>query len=377
MRQTEEMRGQWIGKYTGASGGMIIVNVDERSSHYQGVAYLNEDNKALPNTAALFRTKTKDRDLQFRTDSILPINPFHGTTDLWDNIKRFYPVNVSISEYADVKASWNDTTLSLSWTTTLGSMGSCVLPRSQGDQPSELIPKNMDWEEYKRNIAAQEGRRYLFRGQTRPWRLRTSFHRTGRADLTRFLNEDIQALHRHLSARTRHVFNLDIPNENGAFFNLVQHHGYPTPLLDWTYSPYVAAFFAYRGISNEKAMTADPGHKVRILVFDQAQWKADWNQILTLVNAGLHLSVLEFLAIENERMIPQQAASTVTNIDDIESYIRSKESPDKTYLWAIDLPVRERTKVVQELRYMGITAGSLFPGLDGACEELKERNFEI
>jgi len=47
------------------------------------------------------------------------------------------------------------------------------------------------------------------------------------------------------------------------------------------------------------------------------------------------------------------------------------------YLTAIDLPVREREKVVCELGYMGITAGSMFPGLDGACEELKERNFDI
>ena len=77
-------------------------------------------------------------------------------------------------------------------------------------------------------------------------------------------------------------------------------------------------------------------------------------------------------------MIPQQGASTVTSVDDIESYIKGKEAEaSKTYLWAIDLPVRERRDVVCELRYMGITAGSLFPGLDGACEELKDRNFEI
>ena len=182
-----------------------------------------------------------------------------------------------------------------------------------------------------------------------------------------------------LSARTKHVFNLQLPDENGAFFTLVQHHGYPTPLLDWTYSPYVAAFFAYRRISNEQAAKAEPGARVRIHVFDQAQWQADWPQPLQILSAWLYVSVGEFLAIENERMIPQQAASTVTNVDDIEAYVRSKERSGsrQPYLTAIDLPVRDRKQVIRELSYMGITSGSLFPGLDGACEELRERNFEI
>src|SRR6266550_5570205 len=160
-------------------------------------------------------------------------------------------------------------------------------------------------------------------------------------------------------------------------FNLIQHHGYPTPLLDWTYSPYVAAFFAYRGISNEKAASAEASARVRIHVFDQESWKKDINQILFVVAPRLHVSIGEFLAIENERMIPQQAASTITNVDDIEPYIRSMEANGKMYLWAIDLPVSDRRQVVRDLSYMGITAGSLFPGLDGACEELTERNFEI
>ncbi len=37
-----------------------------------------------------------------------------------------------------------------------------------------------------------------------------------------------------------------------------------------------------------------------------------------------YFSIGEFLAIENERMIPQQAASTVTNIDDIRILYKSK-----------------------------------------------------
>jgi FRG domain len=251
------------------------------------------------------------------------------------------------------------------------------LPRSKAGAPSELEAAAKDWEGYKKYASTLEGRNFLFRGQNNPWRLRTAFHRNGRADLTRFLNEDIQILHRHLSARTKHLFNLNNAAENGAFFNLLQHHGYPTPLLDWTYSPYVAAFFAYRGISNKMAAKAAPSAKVRIHVFDQSRWKIDWNQVLMLLTTAPHLSFLEFMAIENERLIPQHSASTVTNLDDIETYIRSKETQEKTYLTAIDLPVRERRKVVHELSYMGITAGSLFPGLDGACEELRERHFDI
>lgn len=372
------MKGQWIGIYSGSNDGLIVVNVDERQTHFEGVAYLNEGNGSLPSTAAAFRTKNKDPKFTFRTGAILPINPFTGTTDSWDSLKRHFPQEVVIPEYADVEGSWDENELKLSWLTNIATHGSCVLPKSKADQPSELVahPEARDWRSYKEYVSTLEGRRFLFRGQNRPWRLRTSFHRKGRSDLVRFLNEDIQMLHKHLSARTKHVFNLEIPNENGAFFNLVQHHGYPTPLLDWTYSPFVAAFFAYRGISNEMAKIADAGEKVRIHVFDQAQWRSDLSQLHNFLIAGPHVSIGEFLAIENERMIPQQAASTVTNVDDIESYVRSKESTDKKYLWAIDLPVLERKTVIQELGYMGITAGSLFPGLDGACEELKERNFE-
>src|SRR4029077_12878751 len=112
-----------------------------------------------------------------------------------------------------------------------------------------------------------EHRRYIFRGQSKLLRLRITFHRTGRADLARFLEVDMKTLHRHLSLRTSHVFNRDMPDENGAFFNLVQHHGYPTPLLDWTSSPFVPAFFAYPRLKNTEAVLADAEEKVRILQF--------------------------------------------------------------------------------------------------------------
>jgi hypothetical protein len=266
--------------------------------------------------------------------------------------------------------------VSVSWKTDIGTASSAELPKSRASEPTEYEPRPdiTNWTKFKAFVTSLEPRRYIFRGQRELLRLRTGFHRTGRADLVRFLNNDIQELHRHLSKWTTHIFNLGIAEQNGAFFNLAQHHGYPTPLLDWTYSPFVGAFFAYRRVKNSEAERANDDQKVRIFTFDQKLWRSMWTQSVKLTG-GPHFSIMEFIAIDNARLIPQQSISSITNIDDIESYIRSKESADRQYLQIVDLPLKERPHVMQELGMMGITAGSLFPGFDGACEELRERNF--
>jgi hypothetical protein len=50
----------------------------------------------------------------------------------------------------------------------------------------------------------------------------------------------------------------------------------------------------------------------------------DWNQLQKVAPARLHFSVLGAIALNNPRMIPQQALSTVTNAEDIEDYIDKK-----------------------------------------------------
>lgn len=185
------------------------------------------------------------------------------------------------------------------------------------------------------------------------------------------MSEDALALHRHLSGLTQHYFNFNDPMEYAAFLNLVQHHGYPTPLLDWTHSPFVAAYFAYKDLRRNNL---SPDQKVRILLLDGRSWNSTFEKAPNLMPGYLHMTILEPLAINNARLIPQQSITTITNVDDLESYIGEKEREQgKSYLSAIDLPASERQAVMRELLLMGITAGSLFPGLDGACRELRER----
>jgi hypothetical protein len=317
MSRSDGLNGQWHGSYAGSSSGTITINIDITESGYRGVAYLSPDEQTLPGSVAGFVVANRPKEFTFRTDWILALDRTSGQAIPMEKITERYP-GVSFAKYADAKGSVGDDLLTLSWTTDIGTANSCALPRSKSELPSELSASQESWETYKKRTALDLPKRYLFRGQNRPWRLRTSFHRSGRADLQRYISEDVPALHRQLSARTNHIFNLQIGDENGAFFNLIQHHGYPTPLLDWTYSPYVAAFFAYRGITNEEAAKTGPTDIVRILVFDQAQWRRDYLQLLQLILPfGFHVSICEFIAIENERMIPQQAASMITNVDDI------------------------------------------------------------
>jgi FRG domain-containing protein len=172
-----------------------------------------------------------------------------------------------------------------------------------------------------------------------------------------------------------HVFDLSDPIQNAALMHLAQHHGYPTPLLDWTYSPFIAAFFAFNEIKSADAANADKNAKARIFKFDKEEWCAKFQRVSNMSARYPHLTVLEPLSIGNERLIPQRALSTFTTVDDIESYIQSNQYDDVPLLDVIDLPIRERDQVMKELRQMGITAGLLFPGIEGACQELKERFF--
>jgi len=92
----------------------------------------------------------------------------------------------------------------------------------------------------------------------------------------------------------------------------------------------------------------------------------------------IHLTLLEPLAINNPRALPQQSISAWTNVDDLESFIEITEKwTGKSYLRVIDLPASERKKAMQDLALMGITGGSMFPGLDGVCQQLKERYFNL
>jgi hypothetical protein len=366
------MQGQWLGRFKDNDAeGMIVVDVDDVGSFFEGRAHLFYENMHYPTVQSYFRTQDRHTRQTVRATP-LPLDPLGNVLNQTDLVAAYGDISFP-TEPLDVHLEWDDRVLSLKWSDEAGG-GQASCQRNHPENTSNLVsyPEVKNWKQFRDFVVELDHDRFVFRGQPARWRLRTSFHRTNRKDLVAFAIRDIPDLHKVLSAQTQHYFNLNDRLENAAFWHLLQHHGYPTPLLDWTRSPFVAAYFAFR----RDPLRPPQQEFVRIAVFDRKSWVEDFRQVPFATGVRLHFSVLDPVVIGNGRALPQQATSFITNCDDIETYIKVRENErSKQYLYCFDLPVSEQEKVLRELSLMGVSPGSLFPGLDGACQEMKARHF--
>ena len=116
------------------------------------------------------------------------------------------------------------------------------------------------WGEFVGLIQGWPGaRNWCFRGQAEAaWPLKSSLTRHIEVSKVSPKVWDLQeARIRRIFQRKSHLFLGEAPqNDEIEWLALMQHHGAPTRLLDFTWSPYVAAFFALERASRDAAIWA-------------------------------------------------------------------------------------------------------------------------
>jgi hypothetical protein len=231
--------------------------------------------------------------------------------------------------------------------------------------PYENVSLNADichnWEDYKvwANQRIAEGF-HLFRGhRSNKFHLQTTLHRAGIYDIPVYMQTHLEQFRKSAEAKLGKRY--DLMKDVMMLSAFAQHYGYPSPLLDWTYSPNIAAFFAL--VDAMKHHKERNTTHVRVFALARSYTEERYQTIPALIGPTV-TGALIAPGEDNLRLPAQQGYFLFTNIARIEGFIRRDEKQfNKTYLAAADIPVGIATKTLEDLSLssMGISQKTMFP----------------
>ncbi len=160
-----------------------------------------------------------------------------------------------------------------------------------------------------------------------------------------------------------------------SYLIYLRHHGFPSPLLDWSKSPYVAAYFAFRSPVSPKE------DKVAIYVFCEY-----WEGGKTWSGNEARITGWGPYSKRHRRHFLQQGSYTICTlfknkewyfVSHDEVLCRNKSNQD--ICWKFVIPWNERTKVLKILDDYNLNAFSLFDSEESLMETmaLRELNFRL
>jgi hypothetical protein len=233
-----------------------------------------------------------------------------------------------------------------------------------------------NWDDFKRwaGNARAEHNLEAYRGHgSNAFQLSTTLHRTGRVRLERYCHGELNEFHSHAEAVLGLRLDLSKTDDYSTVLGLAQHHGLPTPLLDWTKSPYIAAFFAFADAVEHKSARPGVTH-VRVFALSKRFIKETSPAVITVPHLQPYVCCLSIAPRHNARLYAQQGLFIVTNVNDMALFIRLKEKSEGIpALYAVDIPVSCAAEALEDLAFMGLTAATLFPGMDGVGRMLRTR----
>lgn len=156
------------------------------------------------------------------------------------------------------------------------------------------------------------------------------------------------------------------------FMVYLRHHGFPSPLLDWTRSPYVAAFFAFRSPQVPK--------DGKVAIYSYMDWcgvpKCGWGGSPIVYGLGPYVETHKrHYAQQCEYTLCVKEVGAKCVYSSHELAFRNNTS-DQGQLRKYTLPVSEKRRILKQLHHMNVTAFSLFGSEESLMETLAYQEIE-
>jgi len=165
----------------------------------------------------------------------------------------------------------------------------------------------------------------------------------------------------------------NFPPPGYEFMAYLRHHNFPSPLLDWTRSPFIAAFFAFRPVPYDEQT-----EKVAIFSYQEysAGGKGWTGGDPAVFGLGSYITT-------HKRHFMQQSEYTICKIQSDNGYLYCPHEDafknthkDQDILIKYLIPRSERSNVLKRLEMMNINSYSLFGSEEGLMDLLAYQELE-
>jgi hypothetical protein len=263
--------------------------------------------------------------------------------------------------------------------------------------PRTTVMRLASWEEFEEEIKKFEDPsrkvwdEVWFRGQAdAAWPLLTTLER--RSDRTRavagylnligeiepaietFTGNEFARPHRPEVERFCGEYDLFDQNlrEHATYLAHLRHGGFPSPLLDWTASPYVAAYFAFHNAR----------HDGDVAIYAYREWASGFK---VGGSDSPHIVSLGPLFKTHKRHFRQQSRYTAcAQFIDGQWYFvphdqvfGETDNQKQDLLWKMSIPASERLKVLRFCEKVNLNDFTLFDSEEALLEQLAMKVFDL
>jgi FRG domain len=206
----------------------------------------------------------------------------------------------------------------------------------------------------------------IYRGQRNYWPLLPSISRNNDLEMVLVHERELLEKFKNEAPRTLQL----VPNSDWDWLVVAQHHGLPTRLLDWSFNPYVALWFAIKKAklndSNPEVWVMNPLIDDVVQSLDKARpfsgkrtkiFKPNFNIPRVRAQNGC-FTLFKYVESVSKRFVPLEK----------NKYLGKR-------LVRVRITKNSLTIILKQLRAMGFKKSMMFPDTDGVARKIKEEVF--